>query len=421
MDATTGSTAAPTTPATPSTSPPAIETARSASSAAPAAPGPSTDPAYTANPGHVAGPELHDTARANPSITSVTGQFPALMQWSADWVVIPLWIVAGGMVIAGMVFAKQILIPLAIALLFACVLQPAVRWLRRSVGMNSWGAALLVTSLSVALQIVAGIWLAVGVTSFAESGQNIAAKIAAVVDRTEWAHNIIPAGEDLERGIKTVLQTHLGDVVRQVPGLAAQWILVMFMTFFFLAEGDWLLQKLAHLLSKTDLGHKKVMETFERIGRQFVQFMVIRTLINVGLGVVLAVAMGLMGDRYAIAWGVLATVLTYIPYIGPLGAAAPPVLMAILESTTIWPVVAVVTVYTVCFVLEGYVAVPVFMGKHLDLNATTVMIACLVWWLIWGEVGLVLAIPFTAAVKLALGEVNRLREWSDLMSAEGGH
>jgi predicted PurR-regulated permease PerM len=357
-----------------------------------------------------------------PSPTSLTGQFPALMQWSLDWVIIPLWIVAGGMVIAGMVFAKQILIPLAVALLFASVLHPLVRWLRNKTGMSLFGAALFCTVTATAMQVVAGIWLGVGVSSFGSQGAQIAESLKDMVERYDWLKTILPSGRDLEVALGNLLTSQVTQTLKMVPEIAAQWILVMFMTFFFLAESEWLLAKLAHLLSKNDTGHKKVMDTFGRIGEQFVQFMVIRTLINIGLGVVLAIALWVMGVPYAFAWGVLATVLTYVPYIGPLLAAAPPILMTVLNETTVWPVLAVVAIYTVCFVLEGYVAVPVFMGKHLDLNATTVMIACLVWWLIWGEVGLVLAIPFTAAVKLSLGEVGRLREWSDLMSAENsGH
>ncbi len=58
------------------------------------------------------------------------------------------------------------------------------------------------------------------------------------------------------------------------------------------------------------------------------------------------------------------------------------------------------------------------MGKSLDLNGTTVLIACLFWGFLWGLVGLILAMPITASIKLVFEEIPNLKTWADLMSNE---
>jgi hypothetical protein len=72
--------------------------------------------------------------------------------------------------------------------------------------------------------------------------------------------------------------------------------------------------------------------------------------------------------------------------------------------------------YAVLLTLEGYVIVPVVMGRSMDLNATTVMLACLFWEIVWGLTGLFLAMPLMAAVKAILTHLPDGQAWANLMS-----
>ena len=70
-------------------------------------------------------------------------------------------------------------------------------------------------------------------------------------------------------------------------------------------------------------------------------------------------------------------------------------------------------------ILEGYLVVPLLMGHNMDLNATTVMLACLFWHLVWGPTGLFLAMPLMAGLKAVLNSIPELQVWAELMSS--GH
>jgi hypothetical protein len=71
----------------------------------------------------------------------------------------------------------------------------------------------------------------------------------------------------------------------------------------------------------------------------------------------------------------------------------------------------------VVVLIEGYLIVPLLMGRSMNLNATTVMVACLFWGAVWGGVGLFMAMPIMAGLKAILWHVPEWRPWAILMSS----
>jgi predicted PurR-regulated permease PerM len=113
----------------------------------------------------------------------------------------------------------------------------------------------------------------------------------------------------------------------------------------------------------------------------------------------------------------LTAILWYIPYLGPIAAGVPPVIDAFVSCGSPWVAVFILCFYTVFVGIEGYVIVPVVMGRSMEMNATTVMLACLFWELVWGSPGLFLAMPLMAAVKAVCSHVPDWKPWANLMSS----
>jgi predicted PurR-regulated permease PerM len=88
-------------------------------------------------------------------------------------------------------------------------------------------------------------------------------------------------------------------------------------------------------------------------------------------------------------------------------------------SVSPWCALGILLFYLVVITLEGYVVFPVVMGRSLDLNATTVILACLFWELIWGLPGLFLAMPLMAGIKAICANVPDWQVWANLMSNRG--
>ena len=151
------------------------------------------------------------------------------------------------------------------------------------------------------------------------------------------------------------------------------------------------------------------------MARQVRTYLVWRTIINFGLAVVVGLVYHLAGLHQAWTWAMLLAILNYIPYLGPIMAGVPPVLDAFLSTSPVGAAFAFCCFTSRIIIVEGYLVVPVVMGRSMELNATTVMLACLFWELVWGTVGLFLAMPLMAAIKAICYHVPGWRPWANLM------
>jgi predicted PurR-regulated permease PerM len=210
-------------------------------------------------------------------------------------------------------------------------------------------------------------------------------------------------------------------LLQQVGWYSANWawlvILILFTTFFVMLEGKMLARRFVAIFGpgpEVQAGATKIL--FE-VASQVRTYLVWRTIINLGLAVVIGVIFQIMGISQAWTWAILLAILNYIPYFGPVLASIPPFLDAFVSTEhPAVPILAMI-IYWVVIVVEGWLVVPLLMGRNMDLNATTVMLACLFWPLVWGPTGLFLAMPIMAAIKAVLSSIPEWQPWADLMSS----
>src|SRR5205823_8888538 len=120
--------------------------------------------------------------------------------------------------------------------------------------------------------------------------------------------------------------------------------------------------------------------------------------------------------KYPFALGLFAGLLNFIPYVGQVIGGGLPTLIALGQTGSLGDGLIVASVYLAVAGVEGYIVTPLVMGRSLDMNGTTVLIACLFWGFLWGLVGLVLAMPITVSFKLICQHVPALHRWAELMS-----
>jgi predicted PurR-regulated permease PerM len=193
------------------------------------------------------------------------------------------------------------------------------------------------------------------------------------------------------------------------------WVLITFLSLFILVEGPMLGRRVGQIFGPGALIQAKALEALSEMSNQVRTYLVWRTIVNCGLGLVLGVFYQQMGLSEPWTWALLVVVLGYIPYLGLLTAGIPPVLDAFISSDHPWVALIVLAVYVVVCTLESYLIVPLVMGRSLELNATTVLLACLFWDLLWGTTGLFLAMPLMAAIRSVCWHVPDLQPWANLM------
>ena len=198
-----------------------------------------------------------------------------------------------------------------------------------------------------------------------------------------------------------------------------QSVVILFVLLFMLLEGEFLADRIKEIFGTNDQIKNQVAGTLTEMSEAIRSYLVWRTIVNCCLGLFLGVVYSALNLKQPWTWALLTAVLCYVPYIGTIIAGIPPVLDALIH-TNVWIAVVIIVLYTVVVTIEGYVIVPLVMGRSMDLNATTVMLACLFWDFVWSTPGLFLAMPLMAGIRAVCLHVAGLRPWANLMTTERG-
>jgi predicted PurR-regulated permease PerM len=324
-------------------------------------------------------------------------------------------------------------VPLVLAVLLASVLYPAARFLHDFVRVPWFFScvAVLLAAVAVFLVVVAAFAVAIpqtleglpmGDAAWQEQYRKIQNNLQAVLP--SWVG--IPYYEDPNQ---SYIYRHIRDyfsnskMSENLPAIALstgargwQAILIMFITLFLLLEGQMLADKVRAIFGPSRETQNRVSTAIAQMASAIRTYLIWRTIVNLGLAVVLGAVYNAAGLKYWYLWALLVAVLSYVPYLGTIAAGIPPFLDAMLFVD---PIVAVGIglFYVGVVTFEGYIIVPWVMGRSMDLNATTVLLACLFWEELWGMSGLFLAMPIMAALKAVCMQVDGWQGWGELMGS----
>ena len=147
------------------------------------------------------------------------------------------------------------------------------------------------------------------------------------------------------------------------------------------------------------------------------EYLSLKTWISVGTGFLAWLTCWGVGVDYAVLWGVVAFFLNYIPTLGSIIAALPPVLLALIQYG--WTeALIVVAGYTAINTVVGSVLEPKIMGERLGLSGLVVFLSLVFWGYVWGPLGMFLSVPLTMVVKILLEDSDDLR-WIAVLLGDG--
>jgi predicted PurR-regulated permease PerM len=314
-------------------------------------------------------------------------------------------------------FARAFLIPIVFALLLSQLLKPLVRGLRRA-GLPDGAGAALVLALFLG---------AVGLTVYTISGPatqwvmavpqslpRIQAKLSTILrpmQRMSRTAEQVAEATDLD-GSKT-LQVEIKEesIAEAIFGgtqeLVGTSIMVALLLLLLLGSGDLFLNKVIKVLPRLS-EKKKAVQIARDTQAQISSYLVTTTLVNGAFGLVVGVALGLLGMPNPVLWGVVAGVTNFVPILGALVCTAVLAAVALIHFDSVGHALLVPAVFQLLNLLEGSYLTPKLVGQKLSLNPVVVFTAVLFWGWIWGIAGALLAIPVTAAVKIACDHIEGL-------------
>jgi predicted PurR-regulated permease PerM len=367
-----------------------------------------------------------------------------------------------GLILLGLSLAlyqgRAIFIPTTIAVLLAAMLWPGVEWLNRTgipfpsfvlragfpwvrpcigrlrvpwaISCAAAVGVLVVGALGASLAFSLAIpKLLQALPNDPRKSQELYSRFRDRLERiSPWPldENYLPPDADDSETVKYIRnaldprnpQFVVGTLV-SLGALGSSWlwqsILILFLLLFLLLEGRMLTQRIIEIFGPEVSARGKAGSALRDMANQVRTYLVWRTIINFAMALVLGLVYQLAGLSQAWMWALVTAVLLYVPYLGPILAGVPPVLDAFVTCDSPWVAVGLLAFYLAFVTLEGYFIVPVVMGRSMDLNATTVMLSCLFWELVWGPAGLFLAMPLMAAAKTICYHVPEWRPWANLM------
>lgn len=353
-------------------------------------------------------------------------------------------------VIAALYFARQILIPLAIAVLLAFLLTPAVRRLEslRMPRVPSVIAAAFITLSAVALigWMVASQLIEVAAelpaykTNLERKIQALRGKPGGTLARAtqsveELSKELSPAPQKgappalprnpapsqktapptttTQQPVPVELVEPPPNAVQSIRNLVAPLLapietvaIVSVFTIVILIRREDLRSRLLRLIGVDQL--TLVTKAFEDAGTRVSSYLRMQFLVNASFAGLFTAGLYLIGVPAALLWGVLAGIARFVPYLGPIVGGSLPILMSIAVSPGWKAPLMILGLFIVIELTTAYVIEPWLYGSHTGISSIAILVSATFWTAIWGPVGLVVSTPLTACLVVLGRHVPRL-------------
>ena len=319
-------------------------------------------------------------------------------------------------VVAGAKVASDILVPVILAMFIAVMVSPLLRWFieRRVPFVVAFFAV-----LGLVLSAAAGVGYLLG-DSIADVSRRIPEFERTLEQKLEGIFVWLRAyGVEIERTelLDTVdaqaIVKLLGGTISALGAVISNVVFVIVTLAFMLSEVAGLPRKLRlalELEADAPLESSRVVEDIQR-------YLKVKTRVSALTGVGAWLILGVVGVEYAFLWALLAFLFNYIPQIGSLVAAVPPVLVAWVQFDGA-TALSIAAAYVVLNGILGTFLEPRWMGKTFGISVLVVFLSLLFWGWLWGPVGMLLAVPLTMIVKILLGHDDNTR-WISILLGSG--
>ena len=307
-------------------------------------------------------------------------------------------------IIAGMRQSAPLIVPFLLSVFIAVISFPLMCKLQQ-IGLHKSLSLILVILLVVSLGVGISLLIGSSISDFSRMLPEYQQKISA-----EWEQGLLwlnNHGVSLTDTIKEVIDPAaavglVSSILKGFGNVLTNSFLIILTVIFILLEAAGLTQKFLSLNDETALQQRAEGLAFSQVFVEKVRnYMGIKTIFSLITGLIIGIALWLIGVDYPVLWGVLAFMLNFVPNIGSIIAAVPAVLLTIVQLG-VAPALLVAAVYVAVNMIIGSFIEPKYMGKGLGLSILVVFVSLVFWGWVLGPVGMLLSVPLTITVKLAL-------------------
>ena len=316
-------------------------------------------------------------------------------------------------------FAKPFLLPIAVATILNFLLSPVVRGLKRLHVPQPLGAGLVILALlaTVGLGIErlsgpAATWIEKtpqGVERIETRIRGLRRPVEQVQEAAEKVEEEVGrlSGNGQTQEVRVQEGTFTGALLSRTQAFLGGAIVVLILLYFLLASGDFFLRKLVRVLPRLE-DKRRAVEIARQTELHISTYLSTVALINTVLGIVVALAMWLVGMPNPALWGVLAGLLNFVPYLGPIVTAGVILVVSLLTFESLGRALVAPILYFAINFTEGSFVTPTVLGRRLTLNPVVVFVGLVFWGWLWGIPGALIAVPLLAMFKILCDHIEPL-------------
>ena len=321
-------------------------------------------------------------------------------------------------------FMRSVLLPIILALLLSYLLRPIVRKLAQLKIPLAVGAAIALVGIialvaygMVALATPAVEWLQKapqGLTELQHKLVPVKKSVAQVTQATTEIEKLATASPETKA--VEVKRHPLSEMLFvRTPEFIASAVLLAILLYFLLIYDQVFIAKLVKLLP-TLSDKKTAVSIAHDIESQVSRYLFTITAINTCLGLAVGTAVGLLGLRNPVMWGMMVALLNFVPYLGALTGIICITIGAALSFDSLGYALMFPAVYLGFAAFEGSFITPWIMGRSLTLNPVIILLSLTFWGWMWGIVGIILAVPILATFKIFCAHIKPMEPLAEFLS-----
>ena len=344
-------------------------------------------------------------------------------------------------VITALYFGREVLVPIALAVLLSFVLAPLVRVLQGwhfprgvavvVVGLFAFAAifglgALMVSQVnqlagdlpgyqSTLRDKIQGLRGAAGGAGTLERASEVLQNLSKEIDKPNRNTSTTPLNEhvvsnkpipvEVKQPDAGALETLTTLIAPLIHPLATTGIVVIFVIFILIQHQD-LRNRLVRLAGAQDL--QRTTAALDDAGQRLSRLFLTQLALNAGFGFVIGIGLWIIGVPSAPLWGMLAMIMRFVPYIGAMISAIFPLILAAAVGPGWTMVLVTAALFLIAETIAGQAIEPMLYGQSTGLSPVAVIASATFWTWLWGPIGLVLATPLTMCLVVVGRHVDRL-------------
>lgn len=325
----------------------------------------------------------------------------------ARLITVSLVILAGVATAFALAWARPVMVPFVLSLVVYYLAAPIADFLEIRLRFPRWASTIVVLLLVAGGIFLLGLLLMTSARGLAQSSDIYRERLMAI--GIQIAEFLNARGLDLSQDalLQSVDQLRLTRILQTGAGTALSLI----------SNGTLILIFVIFLL----LGRTREMvksSVFKQIDMEIRRYLNLKFAISAATGVMVGLIYAFFGLEMALVFGVLAFFLNFIPSVGSIVATLIPLPVALVQYDTLGPVILLLVLTTIVQFTMGSIIDPKIMGQHLKLSPVTILAALVFWGMLWGVVGMLLAAPLTAILRIVLAQFRTTRAVSSILAGQ---